>query len=559
MEIALSECLEQRQLLAADMVLQWNDVLLDAVRVDKTAPPKASRAMAIVHTAVFDAVNSIDRSYTPYMTSVNVHPRASKEAAVISAAYETLVTLFPAQRATFAAKRVSSLATIADGREENDGVKAGKSVAAAILARRATDGSTMTVTYTAGTDPGDWQPTPPAFASPLLPQWPDVQPWTMTSGTQFRPGAPPVLNSPQYAADFNGVKAIGSATGTTRTADQTAIAHFWANGPGTSTPPGHWNVIAQTVAESKHISLEENARLFAMLNLALADAAIVSWDAKYEFDMWRPVTAIQQADTDGNARTTADSLWTPLLVTPPFSTYTSGHSTFSGAGAAVLKAFFGTDRVSFSVPSETSGVANRSFNSFTHAAAESGMSRVYAGIHFDFDNTAGLESGKRLGNFVATSFLKRDSGRASAKLIHGELIVNGTLRSDNIRIQERAGVLTVTASGKKLGSFSMESVRTIIVDASAGNDIVRLVGHTPSSEIYGGSGSDVLIGGNGDDRIFGESGRDVLRGRRGNDFLDGGPGRNKLFGNKGNDTLTGIRQLDRLFGGAGHDELLWKM
>ncbi len=555
--IVSSECLEERQLLTADMVLQWNDVLLDAVRFDKTAPPKASRAMAIVHTAIYDTVNSIDREYTPYLTMVDVHPRASKEAAVASAAYETLVALFPAQKATFDAKRVSSLAEISDGRAETDGINAGKSVASAILARRATDGSSTKVNYTPGTDPRDWQPTPPALANPLLPQWPDVQPWTMTVGSQFRPSAPPALNSNKYAADLNQVKEIGSATSTTRTADQTAIAQFWANGSGTSTPPGHWNVIAQTVAENKHNSLEENARLFAMLNLALADAAIVSWDAKYEFDFWRPVTAIRQADTDNNAKTAADASWTPLLVTPPFQTYTSGHSTFSGAGAAVLKAFFGTDRVSFDLPSETSGVSNRSFTSFSQAAAESGMSRIYAGIHFGFDNTAGLESGKRLGNFVAANFLKKDAGKSSAKLINGELFVNGTSRLDNIRIQQRSGVLRVTANGKNLGSFSTTQVTTIIVDAADGNDLVTLVDVTTSSTLYGGRGSDLLIGGKGNDRIFGEEGRDLIVGRRGNDYMDGGAGRNLLFGNLDNDTLLGTHGLDRLFGGHGLNQLLW--
>ena len=552
-----SECLEERQLLTADVVLQWNDVLLDAVRVDKTAPPKASRDMAIVHTAIYDAVNSIDREYAPYLTMVDVHPRASKEAAVVSAAYETLVVLFPAQKTAFDARRMSSLAEIQDGRAETDGINAGKAVAALILAQRATDGSSTTVTWTPGTDPGDWQPTPPAFASPLLPQWGDVQPWTMRSGTQFQPGAPPLVTSEKYATDFNQVKQIGSATSTTRTTDQTAIAQFWANGPGTSAPPGHWNVIAQTVAENRHTSLEENARLFALLNIALADAAIVSWDAKYEFDMWRPVTAIQQADTDNNSKTVAIAGWTPLLVTPPFPTYTSGHSTFSGAGAAVLKAFFKTDKIRFVVPSETSGIADRSFTSFTQAADESGISRIYAGIHFNFDNTAGLQSGKRLGNYVAASFLKKDVGTATAKLINGELFVNGTSRADTIRILQGAGTLSVTVNHRRLGDFSRSQVVYIVVDAGAGNDFVSLGGVDVTSEIYGGAGSDVLIGGAAADRIFGEAGRDRLFGRRGNDYLDGGEGRNRLFGNAGNDVLRGIHVLDRLFGGQGIDELLW--
>ena len=195
----------------------------------------------------------------------------------------------------------------------------------------------------------------------------------MTTADQFLPVAPPSLTSAEYAKALNDVKAIGSATSTTRTADQTAIAQFWANGPGTSTPPGHWNVVAEIVSQTKGNSLEDNARLFAMLNVALADAGISCWDAKYEFDMWRPVTAIREAETDGNSATTEDATWTPLLTTPAFPTYSSGHSTFSGAGAAVLKAFFGTDRISFEVPSESSGVANRGFRSFTQAAEESCM------------------------------------------------------------------------------------------------------------------------------------------------------------------------------------------
>jgi len=553
------ETLECRQLLSADAVLQWNEVLLDAVRVDKTAPPKASRAMAIVHTAIYDTVNSIDPEYTPYLTMVDVHPRASKEAAVASAAYETLVALFPAQKATFDAVRVSSLAEVPDGRAETDGINAGKSVAAAILSRRATDRSNATVTYTPGTDVGDWQPTPPGLAAALLPQWPDVQPWTMTSGTQFRPSAPPALNNDKYAADFNQVKRIGSATSTTRTADQTAIAQFWANGSGSSTPPGHWNVIAQTVAESKHTSLEENARLFAMLNLALADAAIVCWDAKYEFDLWRPVTAIRQAGTDRNAKTVADASWTPLLITPPFSTYTSGHSTFSGAGAAVLKQFFGTDRVSFNVPSETSGIANRSFTSFSQAAAESGMSRIYGGIHFGFDNTAGLASGMKLGLSVAKNFLKQTLGTATANRVNGELFVNGSSRADNIRIQQQQGTLFVHANGRRIGSFSLTQIQRIIVDAGDGNDFVTLTNVTVASDLYGGRGSDILIGGLAADNLFGEDGNDKLYGGRGNDMLYGGSGRNLLCGNAGNDSLQGIRGLDRLFGGTGLDDLLWRI
>ena len=549
------EALEVRQLLAADMVLQWNDVLLDAIRTDKTAPPIAARAMAIVQTAVFDAVNSIERQYAPYLTLIDVHPRASQEAAVASAAYECLVALFPAQASRFTSLRTASLQLIADGRSETDGINVGKSAAAAILADRLEDGIDTVVTYTPGTAPGDWQPTPPALASPLLPQWRDVEPWTMSDTNEYRPKAPPALTSKQYAQDFNEVKRLGSANSSARTADQTAIAAFWANGPGTSTPPGHWNIIAQTVAESRQNSLAQNARLFALLNLALADAAIVCWDAKYEYDMWRPVTAIRQASADGNPSTVADAAWSPYLVTPPFPTYTSGHSTFSGAGAGVLTAFFGTDRIRFVVPSETSGISARTFQSFTHAANESGMSRIYGGIHFGFDNEVGLQSGLRLGRTVAQKFLKQVPGSATARLVQNELFVNGTTRADVIRIASIGSQIRVTVNGRSLARFDANHLSLIVVNGGAGNDHITLSGVNVDSELYGGAGNDILRGGNGNDRLFGDSGRDNLFGGPGNDRMDGGAGTDILRGNKGDDQLLGLRGIDRLFGGLGTDEL----
>ncbi len=556
-QVPAAEVLESRQYLSGDAVIEWNQVLLDAIRTDRTAPPIASRDMAIVHTAIFDAVNSIDRQYAPYATSVVVHPRASKEAAAVSAAYETLISIFPAQKATFDAKYAAALAAIPDGKAETDGVNAGKAVANQILSLRATDGSSTTVTYTPGTDPGNWRPMLPKLQSAVLPQWPNVQPWAMTSGSQFRAVAPPALTSVAYAKALNEVKTIGSATSTTRTADQTAIANFWANGGGTATPPGHWNVVAQIVAEDRHNSLEENARLFAMLNIGLADAAIASWDAKYATNFWRPITAIQSADTDNNAATVADPSWTPLLPTPPFPAYTSGHSTFSGAAAAVLKGFFGTDRVHFVLPSEAVGLASRTFTSFSQAAVESGVSRIYGGIHFSFDNVAGLDAGERLGQLVVRNFLKKVAGTATATLVNGELYVNGTSRADNIRIVHRSGGLSVTSDGRLLGRFTQSSVTHITVDAGAGNDFVTLVNVNVSSDLYGGRGNDILIGGDASDRIWGEEGWDTLFGGAGNDMLDGGTGRNTLFGGSGSDTLKGIRHLDRLFGGRDLDELLW--
>ncbi len=235
--LSVAETLESRELLTANPVLDWNEVLLDAIRIDRTAPPKAARAMALVHTAIYDAVNSIDQGHEAYLVHVAASADASKEAAVAAAGQRTLTSLFPAQQATFDAAFAATLAAIPDGLSESRGVAVGQSAADQILTRRGTDYSTATVTYTPGTDPGDWRPTPEPFALALLPQWPNVDCWGIESGSQFRPDAPPALTSELYAFDLNEVKDLGSATSTSRTADQTNIARFWAGGPGTATPP----------------------------------------------------------------------------------------------------------------------------------------------------------------------------------------------------------------------------------------------------------------------------------------------------------------------------------
>ena len=328
------EPLEGRILMAVDPVLDWNETLLDAVRTDKTAPPVAARGMAMVHTAAYDAVNAIQHDgHRGYLYNLPAPRITSVDAAVAQAAHDVLAALFPAQVATFDAKLAQTLATVPDGIRERLGTILGKTTAKLVLNARKNDGSGATAAYTIGTGVGQWQPTPPAFRQdPLLPQWPDVKPFALRAGDQFRPGAAPALTSAEYTAAFNEVKSLGSATSTTRTADQTQVARFWADGAGTATPPGHWNEVAQDVAREQGNSVAENARLFALLDIAEADAGIACWDAKYEYNLWRPVTAIRAADSDGNPATEADATWTPLLATPPFPTYTSGHSTFSSAG-----------------------------------------------------------------------------------------------------------------------------------------------------------------------------------------------------------------------------------
>ncbi|MCC3423727.1 MAG: phosphatase PAP2 family protein [Microcoleus sp. PH2017_01_SCD_O_A] len=390
--------------LSGNCIRESNGMMLDAIRTAGTPPPVASRNMAMVHAAIYDAVNSITKKYSPYRVNIDAPAGASEEAAAAAATYRTLLSLYPAQSIKFDAAYASSLAKIPDGKSKQDGIAIGEQVAEKIISWRSTDGANKVVPYTPKTDAGNWQPTPPALAASLLPQWPDVTPFAMTSGSQFRPSGPPALDSAKYAEELNETKEIGKIDSLTRTPDQTAIAKFWANGGGTFTPPGHWNQIASEASALSGTSLEDSARLFALLNIAQADAAINSWDAKYKYDFWRPVTAIRQADTDNNPNTTADPLWTPLLITPPFPEYTSGHSTFSGAAEPVLNSVFGSD-FGFADKGDKSVNSLRTFDNFAQAADESGMSRIYGGIHFMSANVDGLSAGRNVGNYVVQNFL----------------------------------------------------------------------------------------------------------------------------------------------------------
>lgn len=394
----------------ADIVTEWNTAALNAIRVNKTAPPAASRALAITHLAVYDAVNSITLTHEAYNSYQPVVGPSSIEAAAAQAAHTALSQLFPAQKAVFDSMLTNQLAGVTDLTQRANGATIGINAANAMLSSRVGDGSASTATYNypaAGTI-GGYVATPNAYASYALPQWKDVTPFAMSSTTQFRPEGSPDINSGYYTAAYNEVKSLGANNSTARTADQTAIAYFWADGGGTATPPGHWNLVSQQVSSQAGLTIEQNARLFALLNIATADAAIAAWDAKFEDAMWRPITAIRTED--GNNDTLTDAGWTPLLATPNHPSYVSGHSTFSAAAGGILAEYFGTDQVNFSVVSED--ITNlpagytREFDSFSEAVDEAGMSRIYGGIHFQFDNVDGQEMGYALSDYVASNYLR---------------------------------------------------------------------------------------------------------------------------------------------------------
>jgi hypothetical protein len=395
------ELLEGRLLLSGDMVLRWNDALVAALRTAGQASAPSSRVAAIVQAAVYDAVNSIDGTHTPYLATIPAPAEASEEAAVAQAAHDALVGLFPTQATTFDLELKAALQTIPDGDAKTAGIMVGQLAAQKILAARADDGSGKMVVYTPGTNPGDWQPTPPAYGPAAQPQWPSVTPFCLQSASQFRPPPPPALTSAEYTAAFNQVKELGSFDSTTRSADQTEAAMFWQ---GIVTPSvssvSFWNKVAQQVAVAQGKTLVENARMLALLDLTMADTAIAGWEAKYTYNFWRPVTAIRAADTDGNPDTDPDPNWAPLMATPSHPSYPAAHA-FNSSGAGVaLASYFGTDTLPFSVSWEGLPGVTRTFAGFTAAVDEATMSRIWAGFHWSFDLTAGRALGQSVAEYI---------------------------------------------------------------------------------------------------------------------------------------------------------------
>jgi hypothetical protein len=449
------EALENRCLPSSvDPILEWNAVALQANAVDHTAaggeqpgPTLTGRALAIVHVAMFDAFNSIAQRFTPYLTMVPGGRGASIDAAVAQAAHDTLAALYPSQQAAFAIALNTTLARVPDGLREVQGVRVGHAVAQSILAERAGDGADANPPYTAAPGPGvhDLDPyhTDQGFYGV---GHGDITPFALTSSTQFPAAAPPDLNSPAYTAAFNEVKALGGDginTPTSRTPEQTQIGLFWGydGSPGLGTPPRLYNQITRSLAEQMHNTVAENARLFALINVAMADAGIACWEVKYTHNFWRPILGIAHGDDDGNPETAGDQNWHYLgaprsnapgenSFTPNFPSYTSGHATFGASLFRTLANFYGRDDISFTVHSDefngtTMGedglarpVMTRSFTRFSDAAEENGQSRIYLGIHWSFDKVEGIRQGSAIADYVFASFFRPLTGQTAST--HGE-------------------------------------------------------------------------------------------------------------------------------------------
>jgi PAP2 superfamily len=386
-----------------DVILQWNRVLGQVIATPGAQPTTIlpQRSYAMMHLAMFDAVNSIDGSYTPYLTDVPGSRNASTKAAAAQAAYDVLTVLYPNQQAVFEIELANSLIGISPNRARQ-GIRVGRICAERILANRANDGWTATPpAYILPTTPGNWQPTPPANAPAAFTHFPNVTPFALTQATQFLPAPPPALTSAEYAADFNEEKELGSATSATRTADQTLTAQLWASGPASEV---RYNNLVRSLALSRNNSTVENARLFALYFIASHDALQSSFTSKYTFGLWRPVTAIRRADEDGNPNTVSDPNWTSLIAAPPYPTYAGNAAASSASLATTLALFFGRDDIPFQINFGTPNVI-RNYSSFSALNTEVSRSRVYGGIHFNFDNAAGQSIGRNVAHFVFLNYL----------------------------------------------------------------------------------------------------------------------------------------------------------
>jgi hypothetical protein len=440
-------------------VRHWNQIAIDASGLDhapsapgelpeQLGPGRASRAMAIVHIAIFDALNAIQGGYESYSGLPRVREETSFAAAIAQAAHDTLAALYPAQAESFGAELASELRRIPRGRAKANGVALGRRAAAAILALRADDGSQheeplLGVDWFTSDAPGHWRQDPISLLPLALgAHWGGVRPFVLESADQFRTPAPPELASAAYAQAFDEVKRLGGdgvVTPTERSDEQTFVGIYWAYDglPKLCAPPRLYNQIAVAIAEQKHSNGAELARLLALVNLALADTGITAWESKYHYDYWRPITGIREADAgtgptglgDGNPDTVGDLGFTPFGApasntqatpdfTPPFPAYPSGHAAFGGALFQVLRRFYRTDDIAFTfVSDEWNGVTRdgdgnvrprlpRHFESLSQAEEENGQSRIYLGIHWTFDKTEGIAQGRRVAEYVFENALR---------------------------------------------------------------------------------------------------------------------------------------------------------
>jgi len=381
----------------SDVITDWNESAV-ALATPRMVPPAAQRAVAMVQVAMFDAVNSIERRYRPYLVQLQAAPATSKEAAAAAAAGTVLVGLFPTSREQVQGMMASYLAAFPDGEAKSEGIKLGEAVAARILEARATDGADAPDAYRAKTRPGVYVPTPITVGS----TWPNVKPFALARSSQFRPGPPIALTGEQWAADYNEIKDLGSRNSTKRSPRQTEDARFWLiTGPQSTDP-----ILRQLVA-AKKLSLIDSARFMALASVAMADAYIAVMDAKYRYEFWRPITAIRNADLDDNPATQADPTWQPIDNTPMHPEYPCAHCIGSSALAAVVEALFGTTEVpEIAMTSSTAPGVTHRWTNLRAYTDEVSQARIWAGFHYRFSTLVGQAMGRKIGGYVVQNAMQ---------------------------------------------------------------------------------------------------------------------------------------------------------
>ena len=376
-------------------IVAWNLAILDAVKTSASSPCQASRSLAIIHAAALDAFQAQQKLPTLLRPAGGVAAgTAPGEASMAGACFTASSALFPARLPVFETLLARQLGAFPEAQRAK-AREAGATWAQVHLDARAGDGASRSITYVPVLKPGHWRRTPSRFRPPELPHWRQLQPFTLKDSSQFRPGPPPALTSPEYLAGWSRVRDIGGARSTVRTDRETLIARFWSCFSYTVTPAGHWPAILGELVARKAMPMERAVRAYALLSMSTADAAIAAWDAKYTYEFWRPVHAIPMADSDGNADTRPIEDWKPLLETPPHPEYVSGHSAIGQAGAEVMKHIFGDDLQTFDAHSDTVADTTRHFTTFQSCVDEMSLSRVLGGIHFPFSTAAGQALGRK--------------------------------------------------------------------------------------------------------------------------------------------------------------------
>jgi hypothetical protein len=394
-----------------EIVIQWNQILQATLLIPGAQPPTIffPRPYAVLHLAMYEAVNSIDLTYREYAFRATPVGSPAREVAAAQAARDVMVDMYPAQRATFDAALAATLARF-PGDPGIQGARVGAAAAQAILDLRRGDGwERPNPPYILPNLPGYWQPTPPNNPTAGFVHYQDVKPFVLSSRTQFLPEAPPALTSALYAADFNEVKAFGGATSTVRTADQALTARLFASVNYSTSAPGVWYQVAATLARARGLNGLDTARMFALLAMTMHDALMTSMTSKFMYGLWRPVTAIREAARDGNAATEPDPAWLPLVTTPPYPSYAGNMACIGSSSAAVFGAVFGRDDIPFSVTWVGVGQDNvtRNYGGFRHLGDEATQSRIYGGIHFRFDHVVSYGVCPKVADYTVSNYLRR--------------------------------------------------------------------------------------------------------------------------------------------------------